>query len=92
MWKKMFELWSEATYYPSTDTWVKHGYPDSYGGGLYIIQGQKIKTLAGFAMSTYTPYPALSKRIVGSGITHVDLTLYSNIWHQQRLEEVGDWW
>ncbi|ASJ16247.1 hypothetical protein A3L04_03715 [Thermococcus chitonophagus] len=88
----LFELWSEATYYTSTNRWVKHGYPDSYLAGLYIIQGQRIKTLAGFAMRDYTPYPTLSKRTVGSGITHVYLTIYSHIWHQQRLEGVGDWW
>jgi len=88
----LFELWSEATYYPSTNTWVKYGYPDYNLGGLFVIWGQEIKTLAGFAMKDYTPYPTVSYRIVGSGITYVNLTLYSTIWHQQRLEGVGDWW
>ena len=88
----LFELWSEATYYTSTDTWVKYGYPDSDMGGLFIILNKRIKTLAGFAMRDYTPYPIVSQRIISSDITHIDLTIYSTIWHQQRLEGVGDWW
>ncbi|WP_456450243.1 hypothetical protein [Palaeococcus sp. (in: euryarchaeotes)] len=89
-----FELWSEATYYPSTDSWPPdeiHGYPDDPYGGLYKIQGQKIKTYAGFPF--YSQYPWLSSRSFGGGSkTGVSLTLYSNIYHQERLEGVGDWW
>ncbi len=87
----LFELWSEATYTYSTDSWDIHGYPDDSDAGLRRISGHPIKTLAGFAF--YSQYPELSSRSFGGGSeTHVSLTLYSNIWNQERLEEVGDWW
>ncbi|AEH24959.1 hypothetical protein PYCH_12870 [Pyrococcus yayanosii CH1] len=88
-----FELWSEATYYPSIDSWPSdeiHSYPDDQDGGLYKIIGQKIKVLAGFPF--YSQYPWLSSRSFGGGSeTGISLTLYSNIYHQERLEGVGEW-
>jgi hypothetical protein len=87
----LFELWSEATYTYSTNSWDIHGYPDDRDAGVWRIIGHPIKALAGFAF--YSKYPAMSSRSFGGGSeTHVSLTLYSNIWNQERLEGVGDWW
>ncbi len=87
----LLELWSEATYRYSTGSWDIHGYPDDSDGGTWRITGHSIRALAGFAL--YSPYPSESFRSFGGGSeTHVRLILFSNIWNQERLEGVGDWW
>jgi len=82
------ELWSEANYYPDSGTWSNVGYPEEPMGGLFIlIDNGEVHTSAGFAMDDYTPYPTFSSRTFGGGSeTHISLTIYSNIWHQQQIQ------
>ena len=89
---KKVELWSEATYYLDSGSWVKYGYPDSVEGGAQIIENNgNAYTSTGNAYYR-TPwgspsyYPDYADRDFGYGSeTGYVLHLESHPLHQQAV-------
>lgn len=87
---KKIELWSEATYYRNSGTWVEYGYPwANYGGATLIDNRNYVYTSTGNAYYEHH-YPTLDRRRFGGGSqTHILLTLWSHPLHQQAVLNIS---
>ncbi len=85
------ELWSEANYYERSNTWIKYGYPDMWGGGASFIENKRLFVSVGCYYYTegFTPYYWLRHyRHFGHPY---EIYLFSNFGHQFLIRYATRW-